>query len=122
MLNFRSELSKIKEDKLNRADLQERVEVILRDVLKYFEKISLKRLNTNEFKVSFFLDDMVDSKFLSTYVKDASQYINIRNDTLETREDAIKTFNFIKEYFVKQEYKIYEDVARKYSFAIRINA
>ena len=122
MLNFREELSRIKEDKLNRADLQERVDVILKDVLKYFEKLSLKILNTEEFKVSFFLDDMENSTSISTSVKDMSQYINIRHDTLATREDAVKTFQFIKEYFVKQEYKIYEDVKFKYSFSIRIKA
>lgn len=122
MLNFRVELSKIKEDKLNRADLQERVEVILRDVLKYFEKISLKDLNANEYKVSFFLDVMENSKLLSTYIKDMSQYINIRSDDLETREDAVKTLQFIKEYFVKQGYKIYEDVKSKYYFAVMIKA
>ena len=122
MLNFREELSRIKENKLNRIDLQERVEDILKAILKYLDLFSLQQLN-GEVKVSFYLEEMSDSKEIAISSKQSGciSFIFLRY-TLSNREDAIKTSELLREYFVKQDYKIYNDVSSKYSFAIFVNA
>ena len=121
MLNFREELSKIKEDKLNRVDLQEKVEDILKGVLKYLDSLSIEQLNS-KVKISFYLSEAKESTMISTQVNHTGIIIYLRTDTFVTGEDAIKTSGLLKEYFLNQGYKIYNDVSSKYAFAILINA
>jgi len=120
MLNFREELSKIKENKMNRVDLQERVEDILKRVLKYFESLSLKQLN-GEVKISFYLDETGDSKVIQISVKHSGQIINLRSETFDNREDAIKTSELIKRYFIEKDFRYFNDVSSKYAFSVLIN-
>lgn len=120
MLNFREELSKIKADKLNRVDLQERVENILKRILKYLKSLSLEQLN-GEVKVSFYLNETGDSKVIQISVKHSGQIINLLSETFDNREDAIKTSELIKRYFIEKDFKYYNDVSSKYAFAVLIN-
>lgn len=120
MLNFRDELSKIKLNKLIRADLQERVEDILKGVLKYLNSLSLEQLN-GDVKVSFYLHETGDSKVIQISVEHSGFVINVRNDTFDNREDAIKTSGLIKRYFVEKDFRYLNDVSSKYAFAVLIN-
>ncbi len=121
MLNFREELSKIKENKMNRVDLQERVEDILKAILKYLNSLSLEQLN-GEVKVSFYLHETGDSKTIQISVKHSGQIINILCETFDNREDAIKTSGLLKRYFVEKDFRYFNDVSSKYAFAVLINA
>ena len=120
MLNFREQLSKIKEDKLNRVDLHERVENILKEILEYLNSLSLEQLN-GEVKVSFYLNETGDSKVIQISVKHSDFVINICNETFDNREDAIKTSGLLKSYFIEKDFTYFNDVSSKYAFAVLIN-
>ena len=121
MLNFREELSKIKYNKLARVDLQERVDDILRIIIKYLEdELSLEQLNSRV-KVSFYLDESDDSRVISVSVKHSEQITYLSNETFENKEDAVKTIGLLKRYFIEKDFRYFNDVSSKYAFAVLIN-
>ena len=120
MLNFREELSKIKENKMNRVDLQERVEDILKAILKYLNSLSLEQLN-GEVKISFYLGEREDLKAMQINVKHSGHIINLQCETFDNRADAVETSGLLKRYFVEKDFRYFNDVSSKYAFSVLIN-
>ena len=104
MLNFREELSKIKDDKWQKNILREKVEEILKEVLKYFEKVSFEQLYYGT-EIEFDLNNSIcETIFIYARYSDSSTII--QKVSFTDKEEAFKILLLIKDYFVKAGYDV----------------